>query len=129
MVRTSTNTRRRPGGRILTALMTIAVASTLVASADELTGSDRFLCAAVQATVCTEDGECAIDLPWDINIPQFTEVDLDAKRLATTEASGLNRATPIEHLSRGDGTIVFHGFEMGRAFSVCLAAKKYMVKY
>ena len=51
------------------------------------------------------------------NVPQFIEVDLEAKRLATTEASGENRQTPIEHLRRVDGNIVFHGFEMGRAFS------------
>ena len=85
--------------------------------ADDLTGSDRFLCVPVQATVCVEDGECAIEMPWDVNIPQFIEVDLEAKRLATTAASGENRATPIEQLRRSEGTIVFHGFEMGRAFS------------
>lgn len=85
--------------------------------ADDLTGSDRLLCTAVQATLCVEDGECAVDLPWNVNVPQFIEVDLAARRLATTAASGENRATPIEHLSRGDGIIVFHGFEMGRAFS------------
>ncbi len=85
--------------------------------ADDLTGSNRFLCASVQATVCFEDGECAIDLPWNLNIPDFVQVDLGARLLSTTEASGLNRETPIDHLSRMDGTIVFHGFEMGRAFS------------
>lgn len=85
--------------------------------ADDLTGSNRFLCASVQATVCFEEGECAIDLPWNLNIPDFVEVDLEARLLSTTAASGLNRETPIEHLGRKDGTIVFHGFEMGRAFS------------
>jgi len=88
-----------------------------VTSADDLGGSDRFLCTPVQATLCIEDGECVVDLPWNVNIPQFIEVDLAAKRLATTAASGENRATSIEHLRRCDGTIVFHGFEMGRAFS------------
>ena len=100
----------------------VFVAAVLVfgaqaASADDLTGSDRFLCVPVQAAVCVEDGECAVELPWDVNIPQFIEVNLEAKRLSTTEASGENRSTPIEHLLRADGTIVFHGFEMGRAFS------------
>jgi hypothetical protein len=85
--------------------------------ADDLTGHDRLLCVPVQAMVCVEDGECAVELPWNVNIPQFIEVDLGAQRLATTTASGLNRATPIEHLQRGDGVIVFHGYEMERAFS------------
>ncbi|HSN53563.1 MAG TPA: hypothetical protein VLT32_02785 [Candidatus Sulfomarinibacteraceae bacterium] len=88
-----------------------------VAAADDLTGSDRLLCAAVQATVCTEDGECVVDLPWNANVPQFIVVDLAARRLSTTEASGENRTTPIEHLARAEGTVVFHGYEMGRAFS------------
>jgi len=108
----------RWGGKVVVAVFVVAlVFSARSVAADDLTGSDRFLCVPVQATVCVEDGECAVDLPWNVNIPQFIEVDLEAKRLATTTASGLNRETPIEHLRRGDGTIVFHGFEMGRAFS------------
>jgi len=99
------------------ALVVAVALPSVVVQADDLTGADRFLCVPVQATVCVEDGECAVDLPWNVNIPQFIEVDLEAKRLATTTASGLNRETPIEHLRRSDGTIVFHGFEMGRAFS------------
>ena len=95
----------------------VLVLGAQAASADDLTGSDRFLCVPVQAAVCVEDGECAVDLPWNVNIPQFIEVDLEARRLATTAASGENRTTPIEHLRRDAGNIVFHGFEMGRAFS------------
>jgi hypothetical protein len=106
------------GRGMVAALLTVTlVFSARVAWADDLTGSTRFLCAAIQATVCVEDGECAVDLPWNVNIPQFIEVDLEARRLSTTEASGEDRTTSIEHLSREDGTIVFHGFEMGRAFS------------
>lgn len=89
--------------------------------ADDLTRSSKFLCAAVQATECREGGECGIDLPWNLNIPDFIEVDLDAKRLSTTQASGQNRATAIAHLSRADGFIVLQGFEMGRAFSFVIA--------
>ena len=108
----------RWGREVVAAVFVVALAfSARVVVADDLTGSSRFLCVPVQATVCVEDGECAVDLPWNLNIPQFIEVDLEAKWLSTTTASGQNRATPIEHLSRGSGTIVFHGFEMGRAFS------------
>jgi hypothetical protein len=85
--------------------------------ADDLTDSNRFLCASVQATMCFEDGECVVDLPANLNIPEFVEVDLEAGRLSTTAASGLNRVTPIEHVGREDGSIFLQGFEMGRAFS------------
>jgi hypothetical protein len=97
--------------------MVLLLCSGSTAAADDLTGADRFLCTPSQATLCVEDGEYAVDLPWNVNIPQFIEVDPKARRLATTEASGENRQTAIEHLHRADGSIVFHGFEMGRAFS------------
>ena len=95
----------------------VLVLAASVASADDLTGASRFLCASVQATRCEEGGECAAEVPWNLNIPAFIEVDLDAKRLSTTVASGENRSTPIAHMTRESGVIVLQGFEMGRAFS------------
>jgi len=85
--------------------------------ADNLTGANRILCTAVQATRCVDSGDCEIDLPWNLNVPQFIEVDLTAKKLSTTKASGENRSTPIDQLRRQDGMIVIQGFEKGRAFS------------
>jgi hypothetical protein len=108
--------RLRVSGLVVMLALTVPVVW-----ADDLTGSSKFLCAAVQATQCREGGECGIDLPWNLNIPQFIQVDLDAKRLSTTQASGQNRATAIAHLSRADGFIVLQGFEMGRAFSFVIA--------
>ena len=102
--------------QIVVFALTLALSGSVV-QAEDLTGSAQFLCAPVQATMCVEDGECVVDMPWNFNIPEFVEVDLGAGRLATTEASGEDRATPIEHLRREDGKIVFHGFEMERAFS------------
>ena len=103
------------------ALAVLLAATSLTVWADDLTGSSRFLCASVQATECQEGGDCWIDLPWNINVPQFIEVDLDGRRLGTTKASGENRTTAIEHLSRDNGTIVLQGFEMGRAFSFVIS--------
>ena len=86
--------------RYLMALAVLLAVPGALVWADDLTGSTRFLCAAVQATKCTEGGECEIDVPWNLNIPEFIEIDLDARRLSTTKASGQNRATAIAHLSR-----------------------------
>jgi hypothetical protein len=63
------------------------------------------------------DGECTSGPPWEINVPDFIEVDLEARLLKTTEASGENRQTPIPRIIREGGMIVLQGFEMGRAFS------------
>lgn len=86
------------------------------ARADDLTGVNRFLCAAVQATRCTEE-DCLIAAPWEWNIPEFIQVDLDAKTLSTTKASGSLRKTPIKHIERDNGLIFLQGVEGGRAFS------------
>jgi hypothetical protein len=99
----------------------VLVLAASVASADDLTGASRFLCASVQAMHCEEGGECAAEVPWNLNMPAFVEVDLDARRLSTTVASGENRSTPILYVTRENGVIVLQGFEMGRAFSYVIS--------
>lgn len=84
--------------------------------ADDVHGADVMICASVEVSVCSLDG-CEVGTPWLWDIPQFIEVDLKAKRLSTTAASGENRATPINNLERKDGLIFLQGVENGRAFS------------
>ena len=98
--------------------LSLGLAATgLPAAADDLTGQDRLLCTAVEATRCLESGGCTSEAPWNLNIPQFIEVNLKDCNLSTTKASGENRMTPIRSLSREDGLIVLQGIEAGRAFS------------
>jgi len=100
-------------------LLTAALGSTVLtraASADDLGGADRLLCASLTATRCTADG-CTTDRPGAWNIPQFIEIDLAKRLLKTTAASGQNRSTPIGTLTRSDGRISIQGMEGGRAFS------------
>ena len=104
----------------------LALVATLVAvtcgtvKADNLTGIDRLLCSSAQATVCGDDGECVTAMPWTWNIPQFIQVDLTGKTLATTKASGENRSTPITTMKRDGGWIFAQGVEGGRAFSFAI---------
>lgn len=95
----------------------MCLALSTVAVGDDLTGADRLLCASVEATVCSVDGDCEIGPPWSWNIPQFIQVDLESKRLSTTPASGEQRVTPFTLVDRASGLIVIQGFERGRAFS------------
>ena len=81
------------------------------------------LCTAVQATVCDDAANCVIENPWDLNIPQFLEINLRDKTVSTTKASGENRSTPIRTLLREDGLIVLQGVEGGRAFSFVIEEK------
>lgn len=95
----------------------VAGLSAGIAMADDLTGEDRFLCAPASVLVCLDDGTCDSVTPWELNIPQFIHVDLDDKRLSTTEASGENRQTVVDTALRENGRIVLQGFEGGRAYS------------
>ena len=87
------------------------------ALADDLTGATALLCAPDHMTLCASNEECTSDPPEELNIPNFIQVDLEGKTLSTTKASGENRVTPIKHVERGDGLIIFQGIENGRAFS------------
>ncbi len=104
----------------------LALAATVL-PADDLTGSNRFLCSSVEVTICTALGECASAPPWNLDIPQFIEVDLENKSLSTTEASGENRSTPIKNLERDGGLIFLQGVENGRAFSFVIAEEDGLV--
>ena len=100
---------------VLAALLLAAVPSA--GRADDLTNQDLVLCTAVTAMHCHDDGDCVIDVPWNLNIPQFVQVNLKDKTLSTTKASGENRATAIKTLTRDGGVIYLQGVEGGRAFS------------
>jgi hypothetical protein len=102
--------------RILGVISALVLLVPQLAVADDVRGTDVMICASVEATVCSLDG-CEIGTPWFWGIPQFVEIDLKAKQLSTTAASGENRATPFKSLERKDGLIFLQGVENGRAFS------------
>ena len=92
---------------------------TPAASADNLSGADRILCASIEATRCDLDG-CVTDDPVLWNIPQFIEIDLNKKTMQTTVASGSNRVTSFPTMLREGGHIYIQGIEGGRAFSLVI---------
>ena len=102
--------------RILGVISALVLLVPQLAVADDVHGTDLMICASVEATVCSLDG-CEIGTPWFWGIPQFVEIDLKAKQLKTTAASGENRATPFNSMERKDGLIFLQGVENGRAFS------------
>jgi len=116
---------KRRSKRLVPILALLALPAA--AFADDLTGQQSFLCTPAQVAVCGDSGECAKDMPWDLNIPQFIQVDLAAKKLSTTPASGENRSTPILSLTRENGEIYLQGVEMGRAFSFVIVEKTGML--
>ena len=100
--------------------LTILLTAASLVSADDVTGSADLLCSPAMAHACRPEEGCAQKTPWSLNVPMFIEVDLANKRLRTTEASGLNRATEINNLLREEGLIILQGYQKGRAFSIVI---------
>lgn len=87
-------------------------------AADDLTDSDSLLCYAHSAARCEVEGAtCTVKTPWQLNLPDFIKLNLDAKRAETTEASGEVRQTPIRTVERSNGIILLQGVQGERAFS------------
>ena len=89
--------------------------------ADDLTGADRILCSPKQATACWAGEGCNDRALIEGNVPHFIEIDLKAKTLSTTEASGANRSTKILHMTRDGDLIILHGYELRRAFTMVIS--------
>jgi hypothetical protein len=99
----------------------LALIFSLPAAADMLKGVDRMLCVPGKVSHCVADIGCNYELPEDENIPEFIEVDLKRKTVATTRASGEGRSTPIQNDARTAGYIYLQGVENGRTFSMVIS--------
>ena len=109
--------------RVLILSIAVTLFAAFPAAADNVSGADELICASTQATVCNNEGECKTGPPSSWAIPRFVEINLAAKLLKTTEASGQNRATPIQTVARSEGLVILQGSEMGRAFSLVISEK------
>ena len=90
------------------------------ASADDIRGAGHLLCSTLQASICLPDNGCTTVPPAELNIPRFIEVDVKARTLSTTAASGENRQTRVTSVERPDGQLVLQGYDNGRAFSLLI---------
>ena len=105
--------------KIATFLLTLIFVSPV--TGDVLKDTNRMLCVPGQVSHCVVGAGCNSGPPKDENIPEFIEIDLKRKTLATTEASGEGRSTPIHKQAREAGYIYLQGVENGRSFSIVLS--------
>ena len=80
---------------------------------DNISGADKVLCASATVVLCVDSGACESMSPEELNVPQFINVDLKKRRLHSTEASGQNRSTKINKVTRDEGFIYLQGIEDG----------------
>lgn len=95
----------------------LGILLSATALGDSVAGEDKMLCAAASVTICFDDGTCANAAPWELNVPQFINVDLKKKRLSTTEASDEKRVTTVDNMRRADGRVYLQGIDKGRAYT------------
>ena len=107
--------------KIIHTLPDLALMIAAPLNADSLKDANRMLCVPGDVSHCVADIGCKSGLPEDRNIPEFIEVDLKRKTLATTRASGENRSTPIGSQLRQDDHIYLQGVENGRTFSMVIS--------
>lgn len=90
----------------------LALAPALNCEAQNFNGTKPFLCAMIDVSQCTPDGNCARTSVSDANIPQFVSIDVQQGLVTATNESGGVRTSKIgriEHppqflrLSGGDG--------------------------
>jgi hypothetical protein len=87
------------------------------AAADEIVGTDRFVCTAWQAISCSTEGNCKPTEAWRLNMPDFLKVDLRAKELITPEGTDEPRASAIETVTRRDGRVFLSGSQQARGYT------------
>ena len=100
-----------------TIIATTVLFVTSIAVAENVAGVDKMVCAAGQAQICLETGECYSANPYELSVPDFVVIDIRKQTVSTTKASGLNRSTSFTKVERIDGLIYLQGLEGGRAFS------------
>ena len=105
----------------LAVVASLALLVTAPSIADDITGADHLLCATTRATECFANGLCYPGNPEEWDSPRFVNLDFEEKMLRTTEASGENRTTPMQHIEREGDRIFIQGVQDSRAFSIVLA--------
>jgi len=88
--------------------------------ADDLASASQLICAAVKASECYADGSCVQGEPEDWNVPRFMRLDLAAKTISTTKASGEERSTPLQSLTHEGDRVFIQGAQTGRAVSMVI---------
>ncbi len=99
------------------AMIFIGVLVGASATAESLVDVDKFICSSGHAQVCFESGECFAMTPMDLDMPEFVIVDMKAKMISTTKASGLNRSSEFSSIARTENTISLQGTEGEKLFS------------
>ena len=95
--------------RIFAALLFALACWSGALFADDVSDERHILCSALSSDICLVDEGCATLAPEELNIPQFIRVDARSGKLSTTVASGHNRETVADSVSRAEGQLILQG--------------------
>jgi hypothetical protein len=97
-----------------------ALMACSVAQADDVSETDRILCATATVMLCVEDGECFQISTLTSNAPQFLIVDIKKKTISTTKSSGEKRESSVANMLRVGGRIFLQGVENNSAYGILI---------
>ena len=95
----------------------LAALGAAAAAANPLIGKDSFICTAWHAMSCSTADACKSTEAWQLNIPDFVKVDLDARSIGTLPGDEDSRSTQIESVARRDGKVFMNGSQEDRGFT------------
>ena len=95
----------------------LALLTSTLSFADNITDADEFLCAARHAQICFETGDCFTTTPGELSIPDFVVVNAKNKTVSTTKGGQQLRSSRFATVARDEGAIYLQGHESGRSFS------------
>lgn len=78
---------------------------------------DLMFCAASQAIVCPEQGECTRGLPETANLPRMFRLGLKDREVVSLNPGGERRTSKILHLARENGVFILQGAEGGKGWT------------
>ena len=106
--------------RILAALALGAAATG--AAAEGLDGKSRMICAATQAVVCQDAGDCVTGAPTAVNLPVFWHLDPAKMTVRSKGADGSERSSAIDTMNSEGGKLVMQGSDEGFGWSLAVDA-------
>ncbi|MEH6577368.1 MAG: hypothetical protein V7731_09880 [Amphritea sp.] len=88
--------------------------------ADDISGVDRILCAALEATRCTVNAQCESGLPRNWNIPDFIEIDLIENACGQQKQVGKNALLLLPRSYMRMVIPLIQGIDKKRVFSIVI---------
>src|SRR5262245_40686303 len=89
----------------------------MVVAAGKFDGSTPLLCVPVTVSECRAEGQCRRVTADGVNLPEFLEVDIKARKVSSEKSA---RTAPITAVDHVNGNVVVQGAQDGRGWTMAI---------